>query len=44
VIFEDAPLRAFLDQTKDIDVNPDLLKRWVLLARGEEGAAAPARQ
>jgi hypothetical protein len=40
VMFEDAPLRAFLDQTKGIDVNPDLLRRWVLLARGEEAPVA----
>jgi len=40
-IFEDAPLRAFLDQTKEIDVDPTLLERWVLLARGEEAAPAP---
>jgi hypothetical protein len=42
-IFEDTPLRAFLDQTKEIDVSPDLLKRWVLLARGEETAEAAGR-
>jgi hypothetical protein len=38
-IFEDAPLRAFLDQTKGIDVDSAALERWVLLARGEEAAA-----
>jgi hypothetical protein len=43
-IFDDAPLRAFLDQTKEIDVNPGLLARWVLLARGAEEAAPPAVQ
>jgi hypothetical protein len=32
IIFKDAPLRNSLDQTKDIDVDPDLLKRSVLLA------------
>jgi hypothetical protein len=40
-IFADAPLRAFLDQTKGIDVDPTLLERWVLLARGEEAGPAP---
>jgi len=39
-IFEDSQLRAFLDQTKEVDVNPDLLRRWVLLARGEEEPTA----
>jgi hypothetical protein len=43
LIFEDAPLRAFLDQTKEIDVNPDLLKPWVLLARGEEAVPEPGQ-
>ena len=32
-IFEDASLRAFLDQAKGIPVDPGYLERWVLLAR-----------
>jgi hypothetical protein len=37
-IFEDAALRGFLDQAKEVDVGPGALERWVLLARGEEAA------
>jgi hypothetical protein len=42
-IFEDTPLRSFLDQTKGIDVDPGLLERWVLLARGEEAPSTPGQ-
>jgi KAP family P-loop domain len=40
-IFDDASLRSFLDQTKGINLDPALVERCVLLARGEEAASTP---